>query len=110
MGTQLFSLLHCQGILLCHNIYLNLYIERIQFCVCKFKFLVALQAVLFHTLIIFLTACEWTLGSVVLASVTCAMGMSKLEVNLRRLLSQCENMVKEDPQKDWRLDKVLIFV
>ncbi|KDR10759.1 vesicle transport protein USE1 isoform X2 [Zootermopsis nevadensis] len=35
------------------------------------------------------------------------MGMSKLEVNLRRLLSQCENMAKEDPQKDWRLDKYI---
>nr|CAD7404203.1 unnamed protein product [Timema poppensis] len=34
------------------------------------------------------------------------MGMSRLEVNLRRLLSQCENLAKEGHQKDWRLDKV----
>nr|CAD7572504.1 unnamed protein product [Timema californicum] len=33
------------------------------------------------------------------------MGMSRLEVNLRRLLSQCENLAKEGHQKDWRLDK-----
>ncbi|XP_023723178.1 vesicle transport protein USE1 [Cryptotermes secundus] len=33
------------------------------------------------------------------------MGQSRLEVNLRRLLSQCESMAKEDPLKDWRLDK-----
>ncbi|KAJ4447962.1 hypothetical protein ANN_09972, partial [Periplaneta americana] len=35
------------------------------------------------------------------------MGMSRLEVNLRRLLSQCEHMAKDDPQKDWRLDKYI---
>jgi len=38
------------------------------------------------------------------------MGMSRLELNLRRLLCQCERMAKEDPQKDWRLDKVLVFM
>ncbi|XP_067001756.1 vesicle transport protein USE1 isoform X2 [Anabrus simplex] len=32
------------------------------------------------------------------------MGMSRLEVNVRRLLSQCEQLAKED-KKDWRLDK-----
>jgi hypothetical protein len=37
------------------------------------------------------------------------MAQSRLEVNLRRLLSQCENMAKEDPLKDWRLDKVRII-
>ncbi|PSN44733.1 hypothetical protein C0J52_20350 [Blattella germanica] len=36
------------------------------------------------------------------------MGMSRLEINLRRLLSQCENMAKEDPQKDWRLEKYIV--
>nr|CAD7460962.1 unnamed protein product [Timema tahoe] len=35
------------------------------------------------------------------------MGMSRLEVNLRRLLSQCENLAKEGHQKDWRLDKYI---
>ncbi|GLH01277.1 Vesicle transport protein USE1 [Gryllus bimaculatus] len=34
------------------------------------------------------------------------MGMSRLEVNVRRLLSQCENMAKEDSQ-DWRLHKYI---
>ena len=36
------------------------------------------------------------------------MGMSRLEINVRRLLSQCEKMAKEDPQKDWRLEKVTV--
>lgn len=35
------------------------------------------------------------------------MGLSRLEVNLRRLLCQCENMAKEDLEKDWRLDKYI---
>lgn len=41
-------------------------------------------------------------------NITYMMGQSRLEVNLRRLLSQCESMAKEDSWKDWRLDKVRI--
>lgn len=32
------------------------------------------------------------------------MGLPKVEVNLRRLLCQCESMAKGDLEKDWRLD------
>ena len=34
------------------------------------------------------------------------MGPSRIEVNLRRLLLQCELRAKENFQTDWRLDKV----
>jgi len=38
------------------------------------------------------------------------MGLPKVEVNLRRLLCQCESMAKGDLEKDWRLDTVQIFI
>ncbi|XP_063226086.1 vesicle transport protein USE1 [Bacillus rossius redtenbacheri] len=33
------------------------------------------------------------------------MGMSRLEINFRRLLSQCEQLAKDDQQNNWRLEK-----
>jgi CTP synthase (UTP-ammonia lyase) len=70
--------------------------------ICKFKF-VAVHRSYVDEPKKFLTAHEKTLQSSV-------MGLSRLEVNLRRLLCQCENMAKEDLEKDWRLDKVQIFM
>lgn len=32
--------------------------------------------------------------------------MSRLEINVRRLLTRCELMAKDDQQTDWRLEKV----
>ncbi|XP_012276005.1 vesicle transport protein USE1 [Orussus abietinus] len=34
--------------------------------------------------------------------------MSRLEINVRRLLSRCELMAKDDPDKDWRLEKYIL--
>ncbi|GFG31129.1 hypothetical protein Cfor_07058 [Coptotermes formosanus] len=67
--------------------------------ICKFKF-VAVHRSYVDEPKKFLTAHEKTLQSSV-------MGLSRLEVNLRRLLCQCENMAKEDLEKDWRLDKYI---
>lgn len=32
--------------------------------------------------------------------------MSREEINIRRLLARCELMAKDDPNKDWKLEKV----
>ncbi|XP_049814179.1 vesicle transport protein USE1 isoform X1 [Schistocerca nitens] len=45
--------------------------------------------------------------SVKTASVIGSMGMSKLEVNLQRLLLHCDELARED-KKDWRLDKYIL--
>jgi hypothetical protein len=38
------------------------------------------------------------------------MSMTRLEINFRRLLNQCESLAKDDDTKSsWRLDKVKIF-
>ncbi|KAF7394731.1 hypothetical protein HZH66_007905 [Vespula vulgaris] len=34
--------------------------------------------------------------------------MSRLEVNVRRLLTRCELMAKDNPQKDWKLEKYIL--
>ncbi|XP_066590122.1 vesicle transport protein USE1 [Prorops nasuta] len=34
--------------------------------------------------------------------------MSRLEVNIRRLLTKCELIAKDDPQKDWKLEKYVL--
>lgn len=34
--------------------------------------------------------------------------MSRLEVNVRRLLTRCELMAKDNPHKDWKLEKYII--
>lgn len=34
--------------------------------------------------------------------------MSRLEINVRRLLTRCELIAKDDPHKDWKLEKVLL--
>ena len=36
--------------------------------------------------------------------------MPKTEINLRRLLSQCEKLVKDDTQINWRVEKVLLIL
>ncbi|XP_022198102.1 vesicle transport protein USE1 [Nilaparvata lugens] len=35
------------------------------------------------------------------------MGMSRLEINVRRLLAKCELMAKEESERDWRLEKFI---
>lgn len=32
--------------------------------------------------------------------------ISKLEINIKRLLTRCELIAKDDPHKDWKLEKV----
>lgn len=32
--------------------------------------------------------------------------MSREEIDIRRLLTRCEFMAKDDPHKDWKLEKV----
>lgn len=32
--------------------------------------------------------------------------ISKLEINIKRLLIRCELIAKDDPHKDWKLEKV----
>jgi len=34
--------------------------------------------------------------------------MSRLEINIRRLLTRCELIAKDDPHKDWKLEKVFV--
>ena len=58
---------------------------------------------MFEELQIFISAYEQILQISV-------MGLPRVEVNLRRLLCQCESMAKGDLEKDWRLDKVQIFI
>lgn len=32
--------------------------------------------------------------------------MTRLEINIKRLLTRCELIAKDDPYKDWKLEKV----
>lgn len=33
---------------------------------------------------------------------------SRLEINIKRLLTRCELIAKDDPHEDWKLEKVLV--
>jgi len=68
----------------------------------KFKFFTVYRSYVWRTANI--CQCIWTYLQ------SSVMGLPKVEVNLRRLLCQCESMAKGDLEKDWRLDKVQIFI
>lgn len=35
--------------------------------------------------------------------------ISREEINIKRLLARCELMAKDDPHKEWKLEKVFLL-